>query len=66
MKERPMNPIISAALADERMSDLRHAAEVVRRAQVTQSSRARGRTAGAPRLAVPFMAIRGWLARGYL
>jgi hypothetical protein len=59
MKEHPMNPIISAALADEHVSDLRHAADVVRRAKVAQPSRS-------PRFALPFVALRGWLARGYL
>ena len=54
-----MNPIISAALADEHVSDLRHAADVVRRAKVAQPSRS-------PRFALPFVALRGWLARGYL
>lgn len=61
-----MNPIISAALADEHVADLRHAADVVRRAQVAQPARSRRGRAGSPRRVVPFAAFRGWLARGYL
>ena len=61
-----MNAIISAALADEHMSDLRHAADVVRRARAAQSADSRRGSVRSPRFAVPFVALRGWLARGYL
>jgi hypothetical protein len=50
-----MNPLITAAVADERRDDLLRTAAVLRRAQLVD------RTSNAHRLSV-----RRWFARGYL
>ncbi|MGH3630820.1 MAG: hypothetical protein ACRDRL_25675 [Sciscionella sp.] len=61
-----MNPTISAALAADRRDHLLREAELIRRAQLARRRPVLRRAPARRAASTPFVAFRGWLARGYL